>query len=422
MKQRRRLAVLLAVAVAPVATTLMALPAHALSPNDDKLDPCTSVPGNLVVNCGFEAPVVGGTIPGWTHLVGNGSGVTSTANSGTHALGFQSTGRDDVWTQTIPVLPHTDYLVGAQFNASTSTPNDVIAFTATNVNGSPGAGAVIFSSVDTNLAWERGAQVVTTGSGRTMTLTLSGRNVPSQTQVDDVFALPQRSGCAAIANNLVSNCGFEAATAGPWHNPVQSDSQINSNSNGGVKGLRLASFSGTDDVWNQTFTVRPHTKYSLTYWVEYSSNASTPFNDLTVSVSNVSGSLNITTTNVPNRFWAPVTRTFTTGAGLTATLTITGSNHPAQTNVDDFSVTAVPHLAVSAKHRKLTTVLTGVGGQKVLLERFVHQHWVTFRSFAAPKTGASKSWTVSVPAGKYRAVALATPGYASTTSATITVH
>lgn len=79
-------------------------------------------------------------------------------------------------------------------------------------------------------------------------------------------------------------------------------------------------------------------------------------------------------------------------------------------------------IKVSAKGRKLTTTLTGVGGQKVQVQRYVHKHWKFFASFTAPKTGWSASWKIAVPAGKYRAVAFSAPGYASTASSSITVH
>jgi hypothetical protein len=318
------------------------------------------------------------------------------------------------------------YLVGARFQSGhgSGSPTDDIALTATNVAGNPGQGTSIYSSQNTDLSWVRGAQLVTTGSGHTMTLTLSGGNVPAQTFVDDVFVVAQRSGCAAIANNLVHNCGFEAGSVTPWVHVVDHNSQLRPISNGGIQGLRIASTSA-DDVWSQALAVHPHTQYTVTYWVEYSSGSGTPVNDLTVAMSNVpnapAGVLKVTTTNVANRFWAPVTETFTTGGASTATLSISGANTPDSTYVDDFSMTVVPHVTVSAKRRALTTTLTGVGGQKVLLERLKHNHWVVVRSFTAPKTGLSKAWKVTVSAGSYRAVAQSAPGYRSATSSTVRV-
>ncbi len=407
----------------------MALPAHALSLNDPTLGTC-SVPGNLVVDCGFEAPAASnGAIPGWTHLVNHNSSQSSgQVNSGGESLRFGSTAGDDVWTQTVPVAPNTTYIVGAEFFSTDAggTTSDDISLSATNVAGNPGSGEVLYSSSNSNItSWSRGGQLLKTGPGHSMTLTLAGRNQPGETYVDDVFVLAQRSGCAAVANNLVHNCGFEASSVSPWVHSVSSLSSVTSLSNGGANALDFAATGTNHDTWTQVISVRPHTQYSLTYWVEYWSSTSTPNNDLTVAVSNVpasGGTMQISTLNVHNHFWAPVTRTFTTGSGSTATLAITGRNAPDYTIVDDFSVTAVPHLKVSAKGRKLTTTLSGLGGQRVQVQRYVHKHWKVFASFTAPKTGSSTSWKITVPAGKYRAVAGSAPGYASTTSSSVTVH
>ncbi|HEX4190920.1 MAG TPA: hypothetical protein VHZ06_07975 [Marmoricola sp.] len=432
INKRTRLGGVLVAITTVAAATAMALPAHALSVDDNTLSPCTSVTGNLVVNCGFETPSNAGAVPGWTHLINRGSNVESTtlAHSGSRVLDFYSSGGDDVWTQTIPVAPNTQYLVGAQFysaHGSAASPLDDITFTATNVAGAAGEGAAIYNSSDADLAWVRGARLVTTGPGHTMTLTLSGSNTPSATYVDDVFALPQRSGCAAIANNAVHNCGFESSASkpSPWVNSVNHDSGLTEVSNGGVEGLDFVSTTA-DDVWNQTVSVLPHTEYSLTYWADYYSATQTPSNDLTVQFSNDAsasgGSLKIATTNVGNKFWGSVTKTFTTGSATSGVLTVSGKNVPHITTVDDFSLTVVPHVKVAAKGRKVTTTLTGLGGQKVLLERLVHKHWVTVHSFIAPKTGSSKSWTLAEKAGRYRAVAQAAPGYTPATSATVTRH
>ncbi len=428
LNRRRRLAGLLVALLASAGATAIALPAHALSLYDPNLDPC-GVSGNVVANCGFEAPVSGsGVVPGWAHLVDHGGAVThSGGKSGAAALVFASISGDDVWTQTVPVSPNTTYLVGAEFyssQGSASSAQDDIALTATNVAGNS-AGTFIYTSVNTDMGWSRGGTIVKTGAGHTMTLTLSGANVPSTTLVDDVFVLPQRAGCAAIANNLVKNCGFEAPSISPWAHSVGSSSGVTSDSNGGTSSLAFNATGTNHDTWSQVVSVRPHTQYSLTYWAEYWSTTFTPDNDLTVSVSNVpasGGTMQISTLNVPNHFWAQVTRTFTTGSGTTATVTITGRNSPAFSVVDDFSVTAVPHVKLSAKGHKLTTTLSGLGGQRVQVQRYVHKHWKVFASFTAPKTGWSTSWKITVPAGKYRAVAGSAPGYASTTSSSITVH
>jgi hypothetical protein len=432
--RRRRLAGLLVAALAPVVATALAVPAaHALSPDDPNLAPCTSAGGNLVVNCGFEAPVSSaGLVPGWTHLVARASNVASPANahSGTHVLQFSSTTGDDVWTQTVPVRPHTRYLVGAQFNASeglASSPSDRIRLTATNI-GEAGKGSTIYDSTDDVTTWARGAEVVTTGSDRTMTLTLAGQNVPSATYVDDVFVLPQHSGCEQLVNNLVRNCGFEAASIAPWVHVVNDDSFLGSPANSGNNALEFGSSTSTNDVWTQTLSVHPRTAYRLSYWVAYYSGPSgTPNNNLTVSVSNVpslpGGKRSVTTTNVANRFWAQVTTTFVTGSSSTAVLTLSGANAPAHTYVDDFSVTVVPHLKVTAAKRKVTTTLTGLGGQTVTLQHYAHHRWSGVKAFVAPKSGFAKAWTVKVgSAGKYRAVSAATPGYSAATSAAITVH
>lgn len=429
LNKRRRFVGPLVAFVAAAAASAVALPAQALSVNDPLLSPC-NVSGNVVVNCGFEASTAT-PVPGWTHTVvagGNTSDVTTFHNSGSNSLRLGATNHDDVWTQTVSVSPNTDYLVGGEFYATMgagSSPQDDITMTASNVATHPGVGTNIFTSTNANFGWSREAAIVHTGSGRTMTLTLSGSNVPGQSYVDDVFVIAQRSGCAAIANNLVRNCGFEAATTSPWVHSVDVESHTTSTGNGGATAIDLASTTSTYDVWYQVLAVRPHTQYTLTYWVEYWSNGGPVDNDLKVQVSNVAtsgGSLIVTTHNVPDHFWAPVTKTFTTGGGTTAVLMFSGRNKPDVTNVDDFSVTAVPHVKLSAKGHKLTTTVTGLGGQKVQLQRYVHKKWKVFASFTAPKSGWSTSFKVTVPAGKYRGVSLSAPGYPSATSASLTVH
>lgn len=164
----------------------------------------------------------------------------------------------------------------------------------------------------------------------------------------------------------------------------------------------------------------------MTYWTEYFSAGDPPQNDLGVSVTNVSsiagGTLAIETTNTADHVWASTTRTFTTGSGTSATLEVAGANAPAYTYVDDFSVTAVPHLKVTVARRSVTTNLTALGGQKVVLQRLVHKHWMTFHTWTAPKTGWSKSWTLRVTPGRIRAEAQSAPGYGSTISNAVTVR
>lgn len=438
---RRRLIGLAAAIVVPTALGFMALPAHALSPADPvTTSNCATVPGNLVVNCGFEAGPQGTTAPGWTHTVSIGSGVVHNgsvaAHAGSNDLVFASESGDDVWTQTIPVSPHTQYLIGAWFqvtDGAASSATDDLTFSATNV-GTDADGTTIYQTRNTLLTgWHQGDDIITTGSGHSMTLTLAGSNGPGDSFVDDVYVAPQRSGCVAIANNLVANCGFEASTSPPtlWaltginHDTgVAPEGSIPGASEGGTQSLFFGSSSG-DDAWTQVLPVRAHTTYTLTYWTEYWSEKSTPVNDLKISVSNASsavgGTLMISNTNVPDHVWASVTKTFTTGAGTSATLTVAGANSPGFDYVDDVSVTAVPHLKISAKGRSVTTNLTGLGGQKVMLQHLIRKHWITFHTWTAPKTGWSKSWILHVTPGRLRATAASAPGYGATSSNAITV-
>ena len=434
-KRRRLVGLLLAIAV-PAVVGALALPANAITLNDPLLSQtCTNAP-NLVSNCGFEAGT-GNTASGWQHLVSLGSGVfnvsssTPAAHSGNNILSFYSTSGDDVWTQNIRVSPHTTYLISAWvYSTDNGSPtNDDLTISATNI-GTNGAGTVIYETRNTNLPWTRVGEFVTTGSGSSMTLTLSGANVPSHTWVDDVSVIAQRSGCAAIANNLVENCGFENATVDPWAltpAATHSDSQLTPDSaNGGAQSLRLAAWGGQDDVWKQVLTVRPHTQYTLTYWVEYWSAASTPNNHLKVSVTNVpaasGGILAISTTNAANHFWAKVSATFTTGNGSTSTLSIAGQNTPDSTFVDDVSVTAVPHIRLTHSGRATTTTLTGLGGQRVHLEKLVSGSWRIIHTWTAPKTGWSKSWAYTVGSGgTYRSVSDSAPGYSSAISAKVSI-
>lgn len=438
---RRRLVGLATAAIIPTALGFIALPAHALSPADPvTTNTCGTVPGNLVVNCGFEdAATPSGLIPGWTHLVSHVSFVsnnpTPAAHSGAQDLQFSSQHGDDVWIQTVPVTPHTQYVVGAWVLSTygTGSPQDDLTISATNVGSAPAA-TTLFSSSDTAITtWRQFGNVVTTGSGRSMTIAIAGSNVPGYNFVDDVYVAPQRSGCAAIANNLVRNCGFEASTNPPasWtadttiqNSGVAPNGGIPGASEGGTQSLYFGS-GGADDAWFQTLVVRPHTTYTLTYWTEYWSGGSPPQNNLGVTVTNVSsiagGTLAIETTNASDHVWASATRTFTTGAGSTAVLEFAGANSPGYTYVDDVSVTAVPHVKISAKRRSVTTNLTGLGGQRVMLQRLVHKHWRTFHTWTAPKTGWSKSWTLHVSPGRIRAQAQPAPGYSPATSNAITV-
>ncbi|BBH17277.1 hypothetical protein Back2_15640 [Nocardioides baekrokdamisoli] len=430
--RRIRRGALVTALVVTVVTGLCSAPANAFLLTDPILGGnCAVVAGNLVQNCGFEAPVTGGVVPGWTHNVSDFSNVnTIEAHSGTHALGFYSSGADDVWTQTIAVAPNTQYLVGARFSSghsSAASAQDHIRFTVTNVAGAPGAAATIFSSNNVDLDWVTGSSIVTTGSAHTMTLTVSAANVPSGSYVDDVYVVAQQTvGCAPIKNNLIGDCGFEAGSLSPWvRNGTPIDSFVSSSTaNTGGRSLAFAS-SGADDVWYQIFAVHPNTQYTLSFWVEYNSNTAPAKNDLHFVLSNVSGNpgnvLRLATTNVSNRFWVRTTRTFTTGSGHTATFFITGANTPSATYVDDVSMTAVTHVTVSAKARTVTTTVTGVGGQKVELLRRVGSTWAVIRTWVAPSTGWSKAWAVAVPAGTYRAIALAAPGYAQAGSSAINV-
>lgn len=245
---RRRLVGLLGASLIPVALGTIALPAHALSPEDPvATSTCTNVPGNLVVNCGFESPQTpNGAVPGWTHLVSNASTVlneTVAAHAGGNGLAFFSRHGADVWTQTISVQPNTQYLVGAYVRSTdnSSTPADSIDFTATNV-GADSDGTTIFSSSNALIAdWAEVGRLVATGTGHTMTITLSGFNAPGDNYVDDVFVAPQLAGCAAIANNLVSNCGFEASASAPtsWtaDTAIQKSGVTTGASEGGTQSL-----------------------------------------------------------------------------------------------------------------------------------------------------------------------------------------
>lgn len=426
-KRRRLVGILLAIAV-PALIGAMAVPANALIV-DEPL-PC-AYGSNLVANCGFEAST-STPIAHWTHLVSHSSFLsTSVVHTGAQALGLQSTGDDDVYTQTLAVKPHTQYVVSAWIDAVTSSgsPNNDFTLAATNINSSPDA-TTIYTNSNIGGGWFEIGGIVTTTSASTMTLVIRGANVPNATYVDDVRVVAQRSGCAAIANDLVDNCGFENSTPDPWVKIAAgsgSDSQLPSNegANGGAQSLRLAATGTQDDAWYQVLTVRPHTQYRLTYWTEYIGGG-TPNNDLTVSVTNVpaasGGIFKSSTLNIPSRYWTQTTATFTTGNGSTATLKVAGRNVPASTFVDDVSVTAVPHVHVSAKGRAITTMLTGLGGQKVTLQKLVNKHWVAVHSWTAPKTGWSKSWSFTVGSGgSYRSVSGTAPGYGSATSNTISV-
>lgn len=432
-KRRRVVGFLLALAV-PAVVGAIAVPASALTLTDPVLNEnCAKAP-NLVTNCGFEA-ATGASVPGWTHLVNvdsavyNVNGATPVAaHSGNNILSLLSATGDDVWTQTIHVAPHTSYLIGAWVLSTDggSGPNDNFTLSATNI-GSSTTGTVVYSTSNTNMGWTNGAKILTTGSGRSMTITLSGRNAPSHTWVDDVYVLPQRSGCAAIANNLVENCGFENSTVDPWVDDTNGAHTgiADWTGNGGSHSLYLGSLT-TDDRWHQVLAVRPHTKYTLMYAVEYWSGGGTVKNDLHVSVSNVpaasGGVFTVSTSNIGDRFWATVTKTFTTGNGSTATLTIAGANTPEDTFVDDVSVTAVPHVRLTAKGRATTTTLTGLGGQKVELEKLVNKSWRIIHTWTAPKTGWSKAWSFTVGSGgTYRSISASAPGYRSAVSSSIAI-
>ncbi|MGN6721353.1 MAG: carbohydrate binding domain-containing protein [Marmoricola sp.] len=428
-KRRRLVGILLAIAV-PAVIGAIAMPANALTTGDEV--PCTSGP-NLVANCGFEASVASSTspIPHWTHISGGGGFISSSYHhSGGHSLGLQSTSADDFYTQTISVKPHTQYVVAAWINAVTNSgpPSNDFTLAATNIQGSPDA-TTIYSSSNLSQGWRPIGGYVTTTSATTMTLVIHGANGPNATYVDDVRVLPQRSGCAAIANNLVQDCGFENTSSDdPW--VVDVDHGIGTTTyvaNGGSRSLYLNSTS-YDGQWHQVLPVRPHTKYTLSFWVEYDVNGATsPVDDLHVRVSNVpassGGVLAINSSNITDRFWAQVTKTFTTGNGSTATLTVSGANVPASTYVDDFSVTAVPSLHDSASGRTITTTLHGLGGQKVTLQKLVNKRWTNVHSWTAPKTGYSKSFAFKVGSGgSYRSVSGSAPGYGSATSNTVSVH
>ncbi|MFL6060468.1 MAG: carbohydrate binding domain-containing protein, partial [Marmoricola sp.] len=414
--KRLRLLGILGALTVPLALGLV-VPANALIYSDVNFSPCTSLVGNLVKNCGFEAPAgAGGAVPGWEHLISVNSSVsTNQAKSGTHSLRFGSSSNDDVWTQTVPVTPNTSYVVGANVMALGSTPDNDLTITVTNNKlGNPGSGSQLYRTQDTEItSWTRVGDEILTGSARTMTITISGANPPSQSYVDDVFVIAQPPGCKPIANNAVANCGFEVTPTTSWVHSVSSSSGIASgNSYGGDHSLFLQS-SGTSDVWYQIVTVRPHTTYTLRYWDWYYSGSSVPLNNLTVWVSNVAvsgGQLKITKTNVPNQQWKQVTRTFTTGAGSSAVLMFSGTNAPGISRVDDFSLTVTPKISMAKSGTKVVTKLTGLGGQSVWLQKKVGSHWKLVHIFLAPKSGLSKVWALKVPKGKYRAVAKSAPG------------
>lgn len=414
------------------------MPAGALTLDDPLLSvSCTLASGNLVKNCGFETPTSSGVVAGWTHLVSHASGEanvgSSSAHSGNNVLVLSSTTGDDVWTQTVPVAPHTKYLVSAWVFATDGggTTADDLTIAGTNI-GTAAGGTTIYTSHNTNLAWTQVGDTITTGSGHSMTLILSGQNVPAHNAIDDIVVVPQPASCTAIANNRVANCGFENSSAAPWtltaaasHSDTQIPSASGSHSGNDV--MRIAAFGGQDDTWRQVLSVRPHTAYTLTYWVEYWSGTSTPNNDLHVSVTNVpassGGTLRISSLNVGNKFWSMVTKTFVTGSGSTATLRIGGQNTPSETFVDDVSVTAVPHVKITHSGRVVTVTLNGVGGQKVYLEKLVGSHWVVTHTWVAPKTGYTKSWALTVGSGgAYRALSAAAPGYGASVSGAIAIR
>ncbi|MFL6060467.1 MAG: hypothetical protein ACJ72E_04475 [Marmoricola sp.] len=422
--KRLRLVGLLAALAVPVALGTI-VPADALNILDPSFSPCSGISGNVVRNCGFEQPESGSSgVPGWTHLVSQNSFVsTDTSNSGADSLRFGATVNDDVWTQTVAVKPNTQYLVGASVKALGSSPVNDLTISVTNEKGNPAGGSTIFTTHDTQIGnWTRVGAFVTTGSARTMTITIAGANAPSESYVDDVFVVAQQAGCALIANNAVKNCGFEGNTDSPWVHTASTDSGTSgSYGYGGTHGLFFAS-TGSDDVWHQTIAVRPHTTYTLRYMLQSWSGSVPANNDLTISLSNVAtpgGKLTIARTNIPNQFWKPEARTFTTGAGTVAVLTLAGRNSPSGTSVDDFSLTVAPKIAVSKSGTKVVTKLTGLGGQKVQLQKLVRSHWVVVHTFTAPTTGVTKAWALKVPKGKYRAVAKSAPGYVQVTSNTV---
>lgn len=441
IKSRRRLVGIFLAITTPAVVAALALPASALNAADPLIDStCTnaSVAHNLVANCGFEATVTAGVIPGWTHVVSHDAFVgVGGPHSGGHALALASeatsgaAGDDDVFTQTIRVVPHAHYVIGAWVNAANTTANpDSNDFTlaATNVNGSSDA-STIYSESNVNhvIGWHQVGGTVTATGASTITLVIRGANGPDHTWVDDVFVTAQRTGCASVANNAVRNCGFESGSASPWVHSSGSGTGIQSNgSYGGNWSLRFGATPPASDSWFQVVSVRPHTQYTLSYWDENWSGATPPNNNLHVIVSNVpaasGGSLKITTTNAVNNFWTHITRTFTTGSGSSATLLVTGANAPGWTYVDDFSITAVPHVRISAKGRTLTTTVSGVGGQKVELEKLVGKVWHVVHTWTAPKTGYAKAFVLTVGSGgTYRGAALAAPGYGSAVSGPIAI-
>ena len=106
--------------------------------------PCTTVAGNLVVNCGFET----GTFAGWTQSGNTGfTGVTNAAPyvaSGTFGAFFGPVGSLGFIDQNIATVAGTQYIVSYSLESDGFTPNEFRAFwggvlfaTGTNLGAFP---------------------------------------------------------------------------------------------------------------------------------------------------------------------------------------------------------------------------------------------------------------------------------------------
>jgi hypothetical protein len=141
--------------------------------------PCTSVPGNLIVNCGFET----GNFTGWT-TVGNfgATGVSGTfdgiaPNSGNYQAYLGPVGSDGYLSQTFATTP------GAQYTVS---------LYEAGFGGSPSNFGVIFDGA--TLLYQNPApnqqytlySFVATATGPSSTLEIEFQNNPSYQLLDDV--------------------------------------------------------------------------------------------------------------------------------------------------------------------------------------------------------------------------------------------